>query len=67
MSDINGTGMEAPPNPSPSGAVTSREATRKNPKQGFRSGIKVDTNKHGIRRETSLAPKPPKKNGRKKV
>jgi hypothetical protein len=59
--------MEAPPNPSPSGAVTSREATRKNPKQGFRSGIKVDTNKHGIRRETSLAPKPPKKNGRKKV
>jgi hypothetical protein len=67
MSDINGTGMEAPPNPSPAGAVTSREATRKNPKQGFRSGIKVDTNKHGIRRETSLAPKPPKKNGRKKV
>ena len=67
MSDINGTGMEAPPNPSPAGAVTNREATRKNPKQGFRSGIKVDTNKHGIRRETSLAPKPPKKNGRKKV
>jgi hypothetical protein len=67
MSDINGTGMEAPPNPSPAGAVTSREATRKNPKQGLRSGIKVDTNKHGIRRETSLAPKPPKKFGRKKV
>jgi hypothetical protein len=66
MSDINGTGMEAPPNPSPAGAVTSREATRKNPKQGLRPGIKVDTNKHGIRRETSLAPKPPKKFGRKK-
>jgi len=29
--------------------------------------IKVDTNKHGIRRETSLVPKPPKKFGRKKV
>jgi hypothetical protein len=67
MSDINGTGMEAPPNSSPAGAVTSREAARKNPKQGLRSGIKVDTNKHGIRRETSLAPKPPKKFGRKKV
>ena len=67
MSDINGTGMEAPPNSSPAGAVTSREATRRNPKQNFRSGIKVDTNKHGIRRETSLTPKPPKKNGRKKV
>jgi hypothetical protein len=66
MSDINGTGMEAPPNPSPAGAVTSREATRKNPKQGLRPGIKVDTNKHGIRRETSLLPKPPKKFGRKK-
>jgi hypothetical protein len=67
MSDINGTGMEAPPNPTPAGAVTSREATRKNPKQGLRPGIKVDTNKHGIRRETSLVPKPPKKFGREKV
>jgi hypothetical protein len=65
MSD--GTGMTPPPNPAPSGAVTSREATRKNPKQGLRSGIKIDTNKHGIRREVSLAPKPPKKTGRKKV
>jgi hypothetical protein len=63
MSDINGTGMEAPPNSSPSGAVTSREATRKNPRQG----LKVDTNRHGIRRETNLMPKPPKKTGRKKV
>ena len=57
MSDINGTGMEAPPNSSPSGAVTSREATRKNPRQG----LKVDTNRHGIRRETNLMPKPSKK------
>jgi hypothetical protein len=63
MSDINGTGMDAPANPSPSGAVTSREATRKNPRQG----LKVDTNRHGIRRETNLMPKPPKKTGRKKV
>jgi hypothetical protein len=65
MSD--GTGMTPPPNSAPAGAVTSREATRKHPKQGLRSGIKVDTNKHGIRREVSLAPKPPKKTGRKKV
>jgi hypothetical protein len=65
MSD--GTGMTPPPNSAPSGAVTSREATRKHPKQGLRSGIKVDKNKHGIRREVSLAPKPPKKTGRKKV
>mgnify|MGYP000341689109 CR=1 FL=1 len=65
MSDINGTGMSAPPNNEPSGAVTSREATRKKPQQGkFRSGIqdqravtKIDTNKHGIRRETTVGPK----------
>jgi hypothetical protein len=57
MSD-NGTGMQTPPNNQPSGAVTSREAGRKNPSQGkFRSGIKVDTNKHGIRRETTNVPK----------
>ena len=62
MSD--GTGMTPPPNSEPSGAVTSREATRKNPKQGFRSGIKIDTNKHGIRRETS--PTVPKRTGRSK-
>jgi hypothetical protein len=60
----DGTGMAPPPNSgAPAGAVTSREATRKNPKQG----MKVDRNKHGIRRETSLIPKPPKKSGRKKV
>ena len=62
MSD-NGTGMATPPNNQPSGAVTSREATRKAPRQG----MKVDQNRHGIRRETSLTPKPPKKFGRKKV
>jgi hypothetical protein len=61
-------GTPAPINDSPAGAVTSREATRKKPSQGgFRSGIKIDTNKHGIRRETSTAPRPPKKTGRKKV
>jgi hypothetical protein len=61
MSD-NGTGMATPPNNQPSGAVTSQEATRKKPSQGkFKSGTKpltrIDTNKHGIRRETSLVPK----------
>ena len=63
MSD-NGTGMTTPPNNQPSGAVTSQEATRKNPSQGkFRSGIsgrpatKIDTNKHGIRRETVIGQK----------
>jgi len=65
----NGTGMSTPPNNQPSGAVTSQEATRKNPSQGkFKSGvgkpaIKIDTNKHGIRRETPLVPK---KTGRPK-
>lgn len=52
--------------------VTSNDATRKNPSQGkFRSGInnkkntiKIDVNKHGIRRETNVQPK---KVGRKKV
>ena len=53
--------------------VTSNDATRKNPSQGkFRSGIKdkkgtlkIDINRHGIRRETNL--QQPKKTGRKKV
>jgi hypothetical protein len=64
---MDGTGMTPPPASGAAGAVTSREATRRNPKQsGFRSGIKVDTNRHGIRRETSLDPKP-KRTGRKKV
>jgi hypothetical protein len=60
----NGTGMETPPNSQPSGAVTSQEATRKNPSQGrFKSGIqdkrtmKRDRNRHGIRRETTVGPK----------
>jgi hypothetical protein len=60
----DGTGMTPPPNSEASGAVTSREATRKNPKQGFRSGVKVDKNKHGIRRETS--PATTKRTGRSK-
>lgn len=64
---MDGTGMTPPPASDAAGAVTSREATRKNPKQGLKSGIKVDQNKHGIRRETSTAPKPPKRTGRKKV
>lgn len=64
MSD-NGTGMTPPPNNEPSGALTSKEVGRKNPSQGkFRSeatgkrpAIKIDRNKHGIRRETPLVPK----------
>jgi hypothetical protein len=60
----DGTGMTPPPAAgSASGAVTSREATKKHPRQG----LVVDRNRHGIRRETSLTPKPPKKTGRKKV
>jgi len=60
----DGTGTVPPQNSgAAAGAVTSREATRKHPRQG----IKIDQNKHGIRRETSLIPKPPKKTGRKKV
>jgi hypothetical protein len=67
----NGTGMATPPNNEPAGAVTSQEATRKNPNQGkFRSGIanqrsitRIDRNKHGIRRETNMGPK---KTGRPK-
>lgn len=47
----------------PAGAVTSTNTPKKYPRQG----VKIDTNKHGIRRETSLVPRPPKKSGRKKV
>lgn len=66
MSD--GTGMVPAPNSAPAGATTSNDATRKKPNQGkFKSGITVDQNKHGIRRETSNAPKPPKRTGRKKI
>lgn len=65
---MDGTGMTPPPNSSAAGAVTSNDATRKKPNQsGFRSGIKIDKNKHGIRRETSTEPKPQKRTGRKKV
>ena len=72
--DVNGTGMDNPPNNEPSGAVSSRTATRRNPTQGrIRSGvnnsqnsmIRIDTNKHGIRRETPT--NNTKKTGRKKV
>lgn len=57
--------MATPPNNEPSGALTSQEVGRKKPSQGkFRSGVnnqrsltRVDTNKHGIRRETSMQPK----------
>lgn len=71
--DINGTGMDAPAVNEPAGAVTSREATRKKPQQGkLRSGImdqraltRIDTNKHGIRRETTMGNNQ-KKTGRSK-
>lgn len=64
---MDGTGMTPPPSSEAVGAVTSQDATRKHPKQGMRSGMRVDRNKHGIRRETSLGPKQPKKVGRKKI
>ena len=55
--------------------VNSGEASKKNPSQGkFKSAIqekrppmKIDVNKHGIRRETPSVPQAPKKFGRKKV
>lgn len=58
-------GMPAPtPINESSGALTSNEVGRKKPNQGkFRSGIsdrpavKIDTNKHGIRRETTIGAK----------
>lgn len=60
----DGTGIVPPANAgAPAGAVTSTNTPKKNPIQG----IKIDRNKHGIRRETSLIPKPPKKTGRRKV
>ena len=60
-----------PPNNESTGAVTSQEVGRKKPNQGkFKSGIqnkksftRIDTNKHGIRRETNLGVK---KTGRPK-
>ena len=71
--DNNGTGMATPPNSTPSGAVTSQEVGRKKPIQGKfksgvanqRSGIIVDRNRHGIRRERNLN-QPPKRSGRPK-
>lgn len=55
--------------------VSSGDASKKNPSQGkFKSGIqtkrppvKIDVNKHGIRRETIVGPAATKKTGRKKV
>jgi len=52
--------------------VTSNDATKKHPTQGkFKSGfkdkkstMKIDVNRHGIRRETNIQPK---RTGRKKV
>lgn len=62
FSKDDGTGMTPPPNDAASGAVTSREATRKNPRQG----LIIDRNKHGIRRERNLNT-PPRKTRPKKV
>lgn len=60
----DGTGTVPPANAgAPAGAVTSTNTPKRYPRQG----VKIDTNKHGIRRETSLIPKPAKKIGRKKV
>jgi len=60
----NGTGMTTPPAAgAASGAVTSREAPKRYPRQG----LKIDTNKHGIRRETNLNQPPSKKGRPKKV
>ena len=60
----DGTGTVPPANAgAPAGAVTSTSTPKRYPRQG----VKIDTNKHGIRRETSLIPRPPKKSGRKKV
>jgi hypothetical protein len=60
----DGTNTTPAPNAgAAAGAVTSRETPKRYPRQG----VKIDTNKHGIRRETSLIPKPPKKSNRKKV
>jgi hypothetical protein len=60
----DGTGMTTPPAAgSASGAVTSRETPKRYPRQG----LKIDTNKHGIRRETNLNPPPAKKGRPKKV
>lgn len=61
----NGTGMDSPVNSEPTGALTSNEVARKKPSQGkFKSGIqnqrsmmRIDQNKHGIRRETTIGPK----------
>ena len=63
----DGTGMTPAPVTTASGAVTSQEVGRKNPKQGIKPRMKIDTNSHGVRRETSTEPKPARKVGRKKI
>ena len=63
FSKDDGTGMTPPPNGEASGAVTSRTTINRNPRQG----LKVDRNKHGIRREINTTPQPPKKTRPKKV
>ena len=55
--------------------VNSSDTPKRNPSQGkFKSGVnekrppmKIDVNKHGIRRETPAGPQAPRKTGRKKV
>jgi len=52
------------------GTINSSITPKKYPKQGLTTPYikpKIDINRHGIRRETSLMPKPPKKFGRKKI
>jgi len=59
----DGTGMTPPPAAgAASGAVTSNQTPKRYPRQG----LKIDTNKHGIRRETNLNQQP-KKGRPKKV
>ena len=60
----DGTSTTPAPNAgSPAGAVTSRETPKRYPRQG----LKIDTNKHGIRREINTTPRPAKKTRPKKV
>lgn len=73
--DINGTGMVNPPNNEPSGAITSDKPIKKKPYQGRlksgvqdqRAAVKIDTNKHGIRRETNPNAVPKKTSRGRKV
>jgi len=72
---MDGTGMTPPPNPEPSGAVTSEKPAKKKPYQGRlksgiqdqRAAVKIDTNRHGIRRETNPNAVPKKTSRGRKV